>query len=169
MSSLHVRARMGSASAVSSLCLGLYPVACSFSRGKETWHGEPPYTLTRPQLGPCGRTQARICNPRCAPAGKIIQHSCMSRFFPRKGTEVAAHLYGGARARARTRTAPSYQGDKQARSRPAESVQWRLCCLLTQRTLPKERFAPCSLPTVALRLCRGYMVQSRRMQTPGCL
>lgn len=36
MSSLHVRARTGCASAASSFCLGLYPVACSFSRRKET-------------------------------------------------------------------------------------------------------------------------------------
>ena len=54
MSSLHVRARTECASAASSLCLGLYPVACSFSRGKETQCRELPCTLTRPQLGPGG-------------------------------------------------------------------------------------------------------------------
>ena len=66
------------------LCLGLYPAAHSFSRGEGTQRGELPCTLARPQLGP--REEDSIQHPRCAPTGKIIQHLCASRFFPRKGT-----------------------------------------------------------------------------------
>lgn len=109
-----------------------------------------------PRWDQVGRTQASIYHPRCAPAGKVIQHFCVSRFFPREGTGLAAHLYGGACARVRTRTAlqlasslqPSTQGAVEAVLPPCpeESTQGRISLfeaeLWPEWSAPREAQVP---------------------------
>lgn len=108
LSSLHVRARMGCASAASSasaLACTQQLVAVPGERKPSAGRSHAP--SPSPSWDHVGRIQALIYHPRCDPTGKIFQHLCVSRFFPRKGTEMAAELYGSTRphARARTRTA----------------------------------------------------------------
>lgn len=111
LSSLHVRARMGCASAASSaLACTQQLVAVPEERKPSAGRSHAP--SPSPSWDHVGRIQALIYHPRCDPTGKIFQHFCVSRFFPRKGTEMAAELYGSTcpHARARTRTATAATG-----------------------------------------------------------
>lgn len=140
MSSLHVRARTGCASAASSLCLGLHPVVVAFPEERKPSTGSSHAPSPGPSRDPVGRTQASIHHPGCAPTGKIIQHICVSSFSPGKVqgwplTCTVAHVQGPGPGQP-----CNYQGDRQS-SRQA-STQGAVEAVLPpcQWSPPKEGF-----------------------------
>lgn len=85
LSSLHVRARMGCASAASSasaLACTQQLVTVPEERKPSTGRSHAP--SPSPSWAHVGRIQALICHPRCAPTGKYFSLSVWAGFSPGK-------------------------------------------------------------------------------------